>query len=177
MSGDLFVDAQQVANFAAALLEGDTAVLTKLIAGKLEKIGEDFILDKLSGAFGPSGKRIGRLLLSSGSSEFESARDEWLTKALGLQTAPPVSRGDKRYGKSTWALTREDWLENKWRHDWRSQPRDPATGRWLPGRLEYIDPNLRYRGTRAGRSKRRKERRRAMLRARNNRFRTREERM
>jgi hypothetical protein len=41
-----------------------------------------------------------------------------------------------RWRRSAWARSREDWLENKWKHDWRSQPRN-RIGEWIPGRLPY----------------------------------------
>jgi hypothetical protein len=42
-----------------------------------------------------------------------------------------------------WAANRQEWLANGWKHDWRSQPRNPAggpfhwSGEWVAGRLPY----------------------------------------
>lgn len=57
----------------------------------------------------------------------------------------------------TWQNSRQKWLDAAWRHDWRSQPRDP-TGRWIPGRLKH--PYM-TRGARKIRSKRRATARKA----------------
>ena len=43
---------------------------------------------------------------------------------------------DQQGTKRSWTRSREQWLDAEWRHDWRSQPRDPH-GRWSPGRLKH----------------------------------------
>jgi hypothetical protein len=64
------------------------------------------------------------------------------------------------WGRTNWAQSRQDWLDNHWRHDWRSQPRN-VLGQWIPGRLNYIAPALMYQGKKPGRTVRtfRKKRR------------------
>lgn len=52
------------------------------------------------------------------------------------------SRGRKAAWRgSKWASSREQWLADAWKHDWRSQPRVPAGssigGEWTVGRLDY----------------------------------------
>lgn len=56
----------------------------------------------------------------------------------------PPSRGGGRkavWRSSDWASSREHWLADAWKHDWRSQPRIPAGssigGEWTDGRLDH----------------------------------------
>ena len=42
----------------------------------------------------------------------------------------------ERRNQQTWSGSRQQWLDAGWRHDWRSQPRDPK-GRWTQGRLKH----------------------------------------
>jgi hypothetical protein len=62
-----------------------------------------------------------------------------------------------RWARSGWAHSRQDWLNNKWRHDWRSQPRD-RIGRWVPGRLDYPVLNARQIGKGIQRTSRKRRR-------------------
>lgn len=39
-------------------------------------------------------------------------------------------------GHWKWSKSRQEWLDVSWRHDWRTQPRDPH-GKWIPGRLRH----------------------------------------
>ena len=43
--------------------------------------------------------------------------------------------------RTGWAMSRQQWLNESWMHDWRSQPRRPAGtdegGEWMAGRLPY----------------------------------------
>ena len=124
-------------------------------------------MDLLGGTLVANVQRIGRAFETGGASEFERLRNKWLSGAL------PVSLKDKKTGPqrggkwthSQWAGSREDWLNNRWKHDWRSQPRNPATGRWIPGRLDYIASNLQYAGTKPGRTVRTFRRKRRARRA------------
>lgn len=59
---------------------------------------------------------------------------------------------DKEPGQGqTFSASRQQWLDAAWRHDWRSQPRDPE-GRWKAGRLKHP---FMTQGARKLRSKRR----------------------
>lgn len=49
-----------------------------------------------------------------------------------LGEKPEHDRGQRQ----TFSQSRQKWLDAKWRHDWRSQPRD-AGGKWKPGRLKH----------------------------------------
>jgi len=49
-----------------------------------------------------------------------------------LGEKPDAERGKQK----SWSSSRQQWLDADWRHDWRSQPRDPQ-GRWSVGRLKH----------------------------------------
>jgi hypothetical protein len=153
------------------LLTGKSDELGDILAHKLESMGEDLLMEFVGGPLGAA-QRVSTAVATGGQSEFDKARDEFLR---GLKPGPlphaglirKVGRlfgagggggrsrrpGQARPGSwqaSSWASSREDWLDKQWQHDWRSQPRD-ILGRWIPGRLEYISSQLQYRGKRAGR--------------------------
>jgi hypothetical protein len=177
----------QIAKFVTIFASGDAGLLDKIIQSKLDNLGEDFIKKQLSNKFGamPS---LG--LRPHG--DFDSLRRAWFTQMQGAASGkgggnflekilssvdntrnskgPPSRgrsgrRGRERWAKTEWARSRQDWLDNKWKHDWRTQPRDAVTGRWLPGRLDQVAADLRYQGSKAGRRtlRRRKLRRKARL--------------
>lgn len=173
-----------VTGIVVKLLQG--GAIDELLAKRLEDLGEDFIRDQLSGPLG---------FLDKFSEEgFENQRDAWLNKITksplpSLPNLPHkgllnkifniIEKGSKalagsgkkargKWTRSAWAKSRNDWLDNHWKHDWRSQPRDPVSGRWLPGRLDRVDPALSARGPKLGRrtKRRRKLRRQARMRGR-----------
>jgi hypothetical protein len=179
-----------VTKVVTSLLQG--GVIDELLSKKLEDIGEDFIRSQLSGPLGALGK-----FADGGEFDFAEQRDAWLNKlsksALpslpnlphkGLlnkvfsiieQARPPVKRGRRgnwrgktAWARSSWARSRNDWLDNHWKHDWRSQPRNPITGQWMPGRLEQVDAAMTAKGKQIGRrtKRRRKLRRQARTRGR-----------
>lgn len=51
------------------------------------------------------------------------------------------SRRKALWRRNDWASSREHWLSDAWKHDWRSQPRSPAGssigGEWIDGRLDH----------------------------------------
>ena len=167
--------------FAAGLIEslwqGEGGIVAQILVKKLERIGEDLIMDFIGGPMGTA-QRVSKAVRTGGQSEFDRTRDEFLQ---GLKPKPlPYSglinkaasffkaagKGKRRrpggWQASSWAGSREDWLANHWQHDWRSQPRD-AHGRWIPGRLDYVAAQLQYRGkSRAGRKTLRRRKLRKM---------------
>lgn len=70
----------------------------------------------------------GKELINKAIEKFSEAMDEQLHPAAGEHLA--------NWQYNNWAMSREDWLANRWRHDWRSQPRN-RIGEWTPGRLPY----------------------------------------
>jgi hypothetical protein len=174
----------QIAKLVAALVEGDDNLLDKALSDKLEKLGEDFLMRTLGGPFGSDAVgRIGQAIDTGGMSEINRLGESWINKAVPKQSAwqskilnlvsstrrrihgehGPGSRA--AWARTDWASSRDDWLDNHWRHDWRSQPRDEH-GRWIPGRLGYIAITLQYRGRKMGRVKRKKMQMRRLSRAR-----------
>jgi hypothetical protein len=177
----------QIASLVGAMLEGG---LEKVLEDKLEGLGEEYLMKYLAGPFDGAGQRISQAIKTGGASEIERLGQDWLNAAMPrplpgsaflnkMQNALVVSgqqpsrrrihgahgAGSEAWSRTDWASSRDDWLGNRWRHDWRSQPRDEH-GRWVPGRLDYIAIALQYQGTRKGRSKRRKLRLRRLARTR-----------
>jgi hypothetical protein len=171
-----------VTKVVASLLQG--GAIDDLLTKKLEDLGEDFIRNQLSGPLGALAKVGG-----GGDFDFAEQRDAWLNKisksalpslpnlphqnllnkifSIVEQARPAVKkkRGNWRaksaWQRSSWARSRNDWLDNHWKHDWRSQPRNPITGQWMPGRLEQIDAARTAKGKQVGRrTKRRRNLRR-----------------
>lgn len=136
---------------ATALVEGDDSLLVKLLTDKVEQLGRDLISDVIGAtAFGAglsATRRFGRAVETGGASELNRLRDQWLNtvrparlpglrglqKVLDYQNRP---RRTFKWQRGGWARSRQEWLDEGWRHDWRSQPRD-LRGRWIPGRLDY----------------------------------------
>jgi len=165
----------QVAKLVASMVGGGG--LEKAMIKKLEEFGAGALLEQ----FGGSGllenfdgqnifdvfKRLqqqGRKELMPGpvSNLLRPIQQDWTGKGRKGKW-----RARSAWSRSNWATSRDDWLDNKWKHDWRSQPRD-VMGKWVPGRLTYIDANLMYKGKSVGRrtKRRRKLRRAARLRGR-----------
>jgi hypothetical protein len=159
------------------LAANNFALIDAILTNKLEQLGENTLLNALAplNGAGPA-KRIVDAIESGGMSEIDKLGEEFLHKltpkpgelggrVLGIagryrihgQHGPASSAA---WARTDWATSRDDWLDNRWKHDWRSQPRD-LRGRWIPGRLNYVPLALQYRGSRKGRVKRRKMRARA----------------
>lgn len=157
-----------------ALLTGEGGLLGRILEKKIESMGRDLLMQHTIGAIAPL-DRVFKAVSTGGMSEFERARDQFLNQFKprplpGLRRVGSIfsaaGRSKRRrrirpgtWQASNWARSRDDWLDNRWRHDWRSQPRDEL-GRWIPGRLDYIASDLRWRGKRVGRviKRRRKKR-------------------
>ena len=129
--------------------------LEALVAKKLEEMGQDFLLGWASGE-SSTVNRIQQAIATGGMSELTRVGDSALrnlTPAGWNKVARAIGQGGQSntrkgaWSYTDWATSREDWLDNRWRHDWRSQPRD-MRGRWIPGRLQYIEELMQYRGTR-----------------------------
>jgi hypothetical protein len=157
----------QIAKLVASLVsEGG---LEKIIEKKLVAMGGDFLLSQLGVAM--PGNLLGDI--SNLMPKALSVKDlmpqqlqvntgflRMLTKDFVGKKTKGNWRARSAWGRSNWARGRDDWLDNHWKHDWRSQPRD-ALGKWVPGRLTYVETQLQYKGKKAGR---RTKRRRALRR-------------
>lgn len=152
--------------------------LEALVKKKLEGMGEEFLLEFIGGPMGTA-QRISQAVATGGVSELQHLGEDAIRQAIPaplphsalLHKIQDVFRGRARQGgrrsglwsHSDWATSRNDWLDNHWRHDWRSQPRD-ARGRWVPGRLNYIAQSLQYQGMKLGRRRLRRRRQRLLSR-------------
>ena len=133
---------------ASSLMSGEENFVTKIIEKKIEKLGDKLISDLFDFDIPGIGvaQRITSAVTSGGVSEGERARDEWLNtfkipplpiagplnKAFNalagkLSQAAPPPAGAKKYLR--WDQSRHRWLDESWKHDWRTQPRD-VHGRW-----------------------------------------------
>lgn len=138
-------------NLAVALFQGDEGAVGKIVENKFERMGRDLLMNAtpFGSALGVAG-RFGEFLETGGMSELDRLGRQWLS-GLRPSTSFPGSgilrrmqnammqTGQRRiynWQRGGWATSRQDWLENNWRHNWRSQPRD-LIGRWIPGRLSY----------------------------------------
>jgi hypothetical protein len=141
--------------FAESLIKGDVAIFEKFFEEKLEDIGKEFIKEHLDIALPPQFSVLSRVVEaveSRGQSEFKRFFAEhikprgipWLEKIQNAFTDALKSANDAMFpnGKlpqwmhADWATSRMQWISEKWRHDWRSQPRN-LQGEWIPGRLPY----------------------------------------
>jgi len=178
----------QIAKLVAALVGGQGNLIDKILASKLEDLGEEFLRKQLGGGGLDFGTGIGLPKFKShnnmdqlrrawfnkhGTTTFKGPEDlfEKIMATMGDKSpggpggAGGSRRAQARWTKTDWARSRQDWLDNRWKHDWRTQPRSAVTGQWLPGRLDDAAAIMRYQGTKAGRRtlRRRKQRRKAKL--------------
>ena len=153
----------------ASLLQGGDNVVEKLVFEKIENLGRGVISDLIRntplGAGMAFSERFVNTIETGGAKQFKRARDQWLNSLVkpvrGVGTANRLAKkieiafqkaAEEEYQKSSkpkqgfwkWSRSRQEWLNEDWRHDWRSQPRD-LIGRWIPGRLNtiYISPRAK----------------------------------
>lgn len=149
---------------AASLLEGEENVIEKIIGKKIEELGKGLISDLVKASIGDlakkSAKNLGQAILGGTPNEFKRARDLWLNAVHETPLTGPASKLSMKLQKAfqiaareqtrpeeghwKWSKSRQDWLNENWKHDWRSQPRDKI-GRWIPGRLKtiFVSPSLK----------------------------------
>ena len=144
-----------VGKIANALIEGDRNIIEDLVVDKLEDFGRELIARQIHhsplGEGAEIAQRIAEAHETAGASELERLTKHW------LRPRPPRLPGvlgkfhrafERAYNDTTrfrkkarwqrggWAQSRDQWLNDGWRHDWRSQPRN-RIGEWIPGRLSY----------------------------------------
>lgn len=124
--------------------------LAKLVEKKVEDIGRETIMGLLAETpigFGLEvASRFSEFLETGGKSELERfvelpkpdlSGGEYFRKLADLVEKAKSSKDRRaKWMHSSWAQSRQQWLEEGWRHNWRSQPRN-SFGRWIPGRLPY----------------------------------------
>jgi hypothetical protein len=164
----LGISVNDFVSLGEAMLSGKNNAVSNLIENKLQSLGQKMVTDMVGQVVtAPSFAQIPII------SDFQRGRDQWLNailrplqqlpgplgtfaNAAGLGSYSQVPMGQRgahagpAWQRTDWAASRQDWLDNKWKHDWRSQPRD-ILGRWMPGRLDYIPSALQYTHSRAGR--------------------------
>lgn len=155
---------------ANALMNGETNFIEELVEKKITDLGKDAIRNLIgSTSLGIGLQIVKQLEGGGGANEFKRMRDAWLNS---LQPTSPHSgllgRINNNFqkevvgasqetmpstpGKWTWSKSRREWLDESWKHNWRSQPRD-SRGRWIKGRLNTIYIS---QGARKARNKRRR---------------------
>lgn len=139
---------------AKALLNGEVNFIEALVEKKAADLGKDLIDNLISSSPLGIGLQIAKRVEGGGSNEFKRMRDAWLNSLqptsphsglLGRignnfqkQFAGSQSQGaPEGPGKWTWSRSRQEWLDESWKHNWRSQPRD-RRGRWIKGRLKTV---------------------------------------
>jgi hypothetical protein len=152
------LDVTALSKLGQALMHGDDNLISRLIENKLEDLGKDLLQDLLPSEPAVIG-RIGKAIETGGASEFLRARNAWLSS---VTPAPLPGQGligriqnsfDKNKHLLTrpegkwqkWSKSRQQWLDERYRHDWRTQPRD-YHGRWKVGRLRspYVGKQRRH---------------------------------
>jgi len=164
---------------ASALMQGNDNRLEKLIISRVEDAGRDLISSLFRSSVLGIGlqfaQRFGAVAETGGASELARVRQQWLSSVNpvssqssrilnGLQQEVNNQSRPRRKAKwrrGGWARSRQEWLDEGWRHDWRSQPRD-YRGRWVVGRLPYplqvtLKVSRRLRRIRRVRNARRRE--------------------
>ncbi len=161
------VSTNVLAQFFGSFVQGATSSFEKVIADKIESMGRDVISDLINSTPLGAGvsKRTRDAIETGGTSEFIRARNKWLNslkpsrvpgsglaarvqKAFDKAASGEGSRPEQGHWK--WSKSRNEWLNEDWKHDWRSQPRDKI-GRWIPGRLKTIYASPKVKKVRSAR--------------------------
>lgn len=100
------------------------------ILNQFEDLGRDALFGLIGGQGSPIGMALSAYLKLANSVRKDAARLQEEDK--------PMTAAEKRAGR----IRHQEWLkDNRWRFDWRSQPRRPkgsdAGGEWMEGRLDY----------------------------------------
>lgn len=104
------------------------SLITNLIEGKFEKVARTLVMEAVNAS------SIG-VVLNSVDQVTSFLQSNLIQQEIkgGVKT---FARRKAKWQRGGWAKSRQEWLDEGWRHDWRSQPRD-AKGRWVAGRLDY----------------------------------------
>ena len=141
---------------ANALLSGDENIIEKLIANKLENLGEEAVMQLVGGLLPGVGSRIGRVqaaLETGGASEFTRLRDEWLHSITPSVPSLPgtgmIRRLENAFNKNKHLLSRPGgtkltWVGKSWDDPdkkWVRVEDSPEGGhwKWSRSRQEWLD--------------------------------------
>jgi hypothetical protein len=102
---------------------------------RFEGMGQSALLNLVGGGGSPLGIALNAYLKFAKITTREATSD---AIAQQREEDKPLTAAEKRAGK----IRHQEWLrDNRWRFDWRSQPRRPAGsdagGEWMEGRLDY----------------------------------------
>ena len=147
-------------------------IIAKFVEDKIADYGTSVIMGVVAsspiGAGFAAASKFSEFVESGGMSEIDSLTQDLiktpnfrfkgmdLLQKLQASVTNPV-RIPNWQRRAPWAKSRRDWLDNAWKHDWRSQPRNKI-GEWIPGRLLYPDEKAPAIGK--GRQRTSKQRRR-----------------
>src|SRR5512135_2872551 len=100
---------------ATALVNGDDNLIEKLIAKKLEDLGEDAIMQLIGGPLAPA-MRVAKAVETGGASEFNRLRSQWLS---GLRPAPlpgqgTIGRLQRAFERNKYLLSRPGGERLRW---------------------------------------------------------------
>lgn len=117
--------------FATAIREFINADHAGSILRQFEDMGRSALFDLVGGSGSPIGMALSAYLKLASESNKQVA-------ALQREKDKPLTAAERRAKR----LQHQEWLkDNRWRFDWRSQPRRPAGsdagGEWMEGRLDY----------------------------------------
>lgn len=118
-----------VAGFARQIYRAGAAQAADIILDNLQDMGADALIS----AVGGGGTPLGMLLSSFIRYNSTVSRD------FNRQENKPMTAAETR----SYRRRHAEWLrDNRWRFDWRSQPRRPAGtdegGEWMEGRLDHM---------------------------------------
>jgi len=144
-----------------ALLLGEDGLIKKEVTKEIKKIAKEMLNDFLNEQTGinpaiQTGKRFQRMAkrpfqaLQQQLTPDEAADEEQtifdqlirtVERGGNITVRRELKRAERRLG---WKQSRQYWLGEAWKHDWRSQPRD-VHGRWIQGRLSrpFVSKNVR----------------------------------
>jgi hypothetical protein len=146
-------------NLGSALLKGDGNAIERMITNKIESMGQSFLEGFVSNITKPAfglGGRVEAAIRTGGGSEIKKQREEFI-HSMSLPTSAPagvrkavgtVNRFEQAFYRNAhlinrpegkhqiWSKSRQEWLDQSWKHDWRTQPRD-VEGQWKVGRLRH----------------------------------------
>lgn len=166
----MFSVSSLLGQLAASLLQGEGNFIAKMVGAQIESAGTNIIKDLISQSVGfkakKAGETLGNAILFGSPQEFKRARDQWLNAMNEKPLTGSESKLSEQIQKSfqiaareqsrpeqghwKWSKSRNDWLNEDWKHDWRSQPRDKL-GRWIPGRLKHIYVSTSVKKSRSAR--------------------------
>lgn len=117
--------------FATAIRSFINADHSGAILRQFEDLGRDALFGLVGGQGSPIGMALSAYLKYANAANKEAI-------AIQKEEDKPLTAAEKRANK----MRHQEWLrDNRWRFDWRSQPRRPAGsdagGEWMEGRLDY----------------------------------------